>query len=82
MRAYVLVATEEGRAAEVAELLSALEEVFSSQMVLGAPSADVIAEVDVADGSDLARLVLAEVHRLDGVVRTETCVTVDGLPAG
>jgi DNA-binding Lrp family transcriptional regulator len=74
LSAYVLVQTEVGMAAQVAEQLARVAGVVSSEVTAG--PYDVIARVESADLDELGRLVVGNIQRSRGVTRTLTCPVV------
>lgn len=73
--AYVLIQTEIGRAAGVAEAVRRIPGVVGADGVIG--SYDVIARA-VADSTDeLGRLVASRIQLIEGITRTLTCPVVD-----
>jgi DNA-binding Lrp family transcriptional regulator len=72
--AYVLVQTEVGMAARVAEQLARIAGVVSSEVTAG--PYDVIARAESADLDELGRLVVANIQGARGVTRTVTCPVV------
>jgi DNA-binding Lrp family transcriptional regulator len=74
-RAYVLIQTAVGRAADVAAKVGALDEVVLAEDVTG--PYDVIVRAEARNVNDLGRLVVSEIQRVDGVTRTLTCPIVD-----
>jgi DNA-binding Lrp family transcriptional regulator len=74
MRAYVLIQTETGRAADVAGAIRGLPGVISTEAVTG--PYDVVVFVEAEDVDALGRLVVAEIQSVEGIVRTLTCPAV------
>ncbi|MGH9182512.1 MAG: Lrp/AsnC ligand binding domain-containing protein [Acidimicrobiales bacterium] len=72
--AYILIQTEVGKAARVAEEVSAIDGVVSSEDVTG--PYDVIAVAESATVDDLGKLVVSQVQMVDGITRTLTCPVV------
>ena len=75
MRAYVLIQTETGRAADVAGAIRGLPGVISTEAVTG--PYDVVVFVEAEDVDALGRLVVAEIQSVEGIVRTLTCPVVN-----
>jgi DNA-binding Lrp family transcriptional regulator len=74
-QAYVLIQTEIGQAAGVAERVREIPGVVEADGVIG--SYDVIARA-VADSTDeLGRLVASRIQLIEGITRTLTCPVVD-----
>ena len=72
--AYVLIQTEVGKAAQVAEEVGGIEGVVSAEDVTGPYDVIVRAEANTMD--DLGRLVVSRVQLIDGITRTLTCPVV------
>jgi len=73
--AYILIQTEVGKAAQVAEEVGAIDGVVSAEDVTGPYDVIVRAEADSVD--ELGRLVVARVQSVDGITRTLTCPVVN-----
>lgn len=74
VQAYILIQTEVGKAAAVAEEISRLPGVTTAEDVTGPYDVIVRAEAETVD--DLGQLVVARVQRVDGITRTLTCPVV------
>jgi DNA-binding Lrp family transcriptional regulator len=72
--AYILIQTEVGRAAAVAEQIGKLAGVASAEDVTGPYDVIVRAEADSVD--ELGKLVVANVQSVEGITRTLTCPVV------
>ena len=72
--AYVLIQTEVGKAAQVAEEVSGIDGVVSAEDVTG--PYDVIVRAEAPDVDKLGQLVVAQVQRVGGITRTLTCPVV------
>jgi len=72
--AYILIQTEVGKAASVAEQISGLAGVTSAEDVTG--PYDVIVRAEARNVDELGKLVVAKVQTLDGITRTLTCPVV------
>jgi DNA-binding Lrp family transcriptional regulator len=72
--AFVLIQTEVGKAAQVAEEVGSIDGVVSAEDVTGPYDVIVRAEADTMD--DLGRLVVSRVQLIDGITRTLTCPVV------
>jgi DNA-binding Lrp family transcriptional regulator len=72
--AYILIQTEVGKAAAVAEQIGNLAGVTSAEDVTGPYDVIVRAEADTVD--ELGKLVVANVQAVDGITRTLTCPVV------
>jgi DNA-binding Lrp family transcriptional regulator len=74
VNAYILIQTEVGRAAAVAEQISDLPGVTLAEDVTGPYDVIVRAEADTVD--ELGKLVVAKVQAVPGITRTLTCPVV------
>jgi DNA-binding Lrp family transcriptional regulator len=74
VQAYILIQTEVGRAATVAESIRAVSGVASAEDVTG--PYDVIARVEAATVDELGKLVIARLQDVPGITRTLTCTVV------
>jgi len=72
--AYILIQTEVGKAAHVAEQVGAIDGVVSAEDVTG--PYDVIARAEAAEIDDLGKMVVSKVQLIDGITRTLTCTVV------
>jgi DNA-binding Lrp family transcriptional regulator len=73
-KAYVLIEVAVGKAKMVANEILELEGVQTVDVVMG--TFDIIAIVNSADVSAVASLVTSDIHTIDGVLRTQTCLAV------
>jgi DNA-binding Lrp family transcriptional regulator len=74
LRAYVLIETEVGKVAHVAQALTKLDGVQMAEDLAG--PYDVIASLQAPSLDELGRLVVAHIQVLDGVTRTVTCMVL------
>jgi DNA-binding Lrp family transcriptional regulator len=74
LSAYVLIETEVGRVAHVAQALTKLDGVQLAEDLAG--PYDVIARLQAPSLNELGRLVVAQIQVLDGVTRTVTCMVL------
>jgi DNA-binding Lrp family transcriptional regulator len=74
VKAFILVQTEVGKAAEVAEAIREIPGIDSAEDVIG--PYDVIAVASASDVDELGRMVVSKVQMLDGLTRTLTCQVV------
>lgn len=74
VHAYVLIQTEVGKAAQVADAVRAISGVTEAEDVTG--PYDVIVRVEAANVDDLGKLVVAQIQGVDGITRTLTCPVV------
>ncbi len=72
--AYILILTEVGKAAQVANAIAEIEGVEAAEDVTG--PYDVIVRATAADVDELGRMIVARVQAVDGVDRTVTCTVV------
>ena len=75
VQAYILIQTEVGRAAAVAQKIAGLPGVTNSEDVTGPYDVIVRAEAETMD--DLGKLVIARIQTIDGITRTLTCPVVN-----
>ncbi len=74
VHAYVLVQTEVGMAAQVADKVAKIDGVVAAEDVTGPYDVIVRAEADSMD--ELGRLVVSRIQLIDGITRTLTCPVV------
>jgi DNA-binding Lrp family transcriptional regulator len=74
VQAYILIQTEVGKAAEVAEQIAAIKGVTLAEDVTG--PYDVIVRAEAGNVDELGRLVVARVQGVAGITRTLTCPVV------
>ena len=74
VQAYILIQTEVGKAASVAQEIANLQGVTMAEDVTG--PYDVIARAEARNLDELGRLVVARVQVVDGITRTLTCPVV------
>jgi DNA-binding Lrp family transcriptional regulator len=72
--AYILIQTEVGKAASVAEEVGAIEGVVSADDVTG--PYDVIACAESESVDELGKMVVSRVQMIPGITRTLTCPVV------
>jgi DNA-binding Lrp family transcriptional regulator len=75
VKAYVLIQTEVGKAAVVAEEVRVIDGVDSADDVTG--PYDVIVKASSEDVDSLGKLVVAKIQAVDGITRTLTCPVVN-----
>ena len=73
--AYVLIQTEVGKAANVAEEVAKIPGVVSAEDVTG--PYDVIVRAEAESVDELGRMVVSKVQLIDGITRTLTCPVVN-----
>jgi DNA-binding Lrp family transcriptional regulator len=74
LSAYVLIETEVGKVAHVAQALTKLDGVQLAEDLAG--PYDVIARLQAPSLDELGRLVVSRIQLLDGVTRTVTCIVL------
>ena len=74
VKAYVLVQTEVGKSAQVAQQISGLAGVAGAEDVTG--PYDVIVTLEAPSVDELAQLVTRGVQKVPGITRTVTCNVV------
>ena len=72
--AYILIQTEAGKQAQVAQELTQIPGVMRAVVVTG--PYDVVARVAAPDLDPLGKLIVGRIQAVYGVVRTLTCPTV------
>ena len=75
VQAYVLIQTEVGKAAVVAEEVRSIPGVESADDVTG--PYDVIVKASAEDVDSLGKLVVARIQSVGGITRTLTCPVVN-----
>ena len=74
VEAYVLIQTEVGKAALVAEAVREISGVDSGDDVTG--PYDVVVKASAEDVDSLGKLVVAKIQAIEGITRTLTCPVV------
>ena len=74
VHAYVLIQTDVGKAAQVAQEVGRIEGVVVADGVTG--PYDVIARSEAASMNDLGRMVVRDIQQIEGITRTITCPVV------
>ncbi len=75
IKAYILIETAIGKTREVAEALRALPGMQAVDAVTG--PYDVIALLEAPDLGLVGDLIISNLHSIDGVSRTLTCLTIE-----
>ena len=74
VQAYILIQTEVGKAAAVANEVRDISGVTEAEDVTG--PYDVIARAEAATVDELGKMVVSRVQMIDGITRTLTCPVV------
>jgi DNA-binding Lrp family transcriptional regulator len=74
VQAYILIQTEVGKAAAVAQEIGQIAGVTLAEDVTG--PYDVIVRAEAGNVDDLGKLVVARVQAVEGITRTLTCPVV------
>ena len=74
VHAYVMIQTDIGKAAQVAEQVGGVDGVELSEAVTG--PYDVIARAEAPSMNDLGRMVVRDIQQIEGITRTITCPVV------
>jgi DNA-binding Lrp family transcriptional regulator len=72
--AYILIQTEVGKAATVADQVRGVDGVASADDVTG--PYDVILRAEASSIDELGRMVVSQIQLVDGITRTLTCPVV------
>lgn len=73
--AYVLIQTEVGKAANVAQQVADISGVVSAEDVTG--PYDVIVRAEAPSVDELGRMVVSHIQLIEGITRTVTCPVVN-----
>ena len=73
-KAYILIDTAVGKSRDVADALRSLPGVQTIDAVTG--PYDIVAVVQAPDLNAVGDLVTSEIHTINGIVRTVTCLSV------
>ena len=73
--AYVLIQTEVGKAANVAQQVAEISGVTSAEDVTG--PYDVIVRAEAPSVDELGRMVVSHIQLIEGITRTVTCPVVN-----
>ncbi|MEO3808572.1 Lrp/AsnC ligand binding domain-containing protein [Sphaerisporangium sp. B11E5] len=74
VQAYILIQTEVGKAAAVADAISSITGVTQAEDVTG--PYDVIVRAEANNVDELGKLVVAQIQAVEGITRTLTCPIV------
>lgn len=72
--AYILIQTEVGKAAQVAERVADIAGVTTADDVTG--PYDVIVRAEASNVDELGRMVVSRIQSIEGITRTLTCPVV------
>jgi DNA-binding Lrp family transcriptional regulator len=75
VHAYILIQTEVGKAADVAQKIRGLPGVTLAEDVTG--PYDVIVRAESGNVDDLGKMVVARIQAVEGITRTLTCPIVN-----
>ena len=75
VQAYVLIQTEVGKAAQVAQAIRTIDGVLSAEDVTG--PYDVITKTEAPTVDDLGKMVVSRIQMVEGITRTLTCPVVN-----
>ena len=75
-KAYILIETAVGKTHDVSDSLNKLDNVVHVDAVTG--PYDIISIVSCADLPSVGELVTNDIHTIQGIVRTVTCLSVAG----
>lgn len=73
-KAYILIETDVGKSRDVATELNALNDVTTVDAVTG--PYDIISVVEAPDLNAVGDLVTSRIHKIGGITRTVTCLSV------
>jgi DNA-binding Lrp family transcriptional regulator len=73
-KAYILIETAVGKSRDVADALRSLQGVQTVDAVTG--PYDIIAVVSAPDLNAVGDLVTSQIHTINGIIRTVTCLSV------
>jgi DNA-binding Lrp family transcriptional regulator len=73
-RAYVLIEAEAGQVGSVIASLRELPGISAADPVTG--QYDIIVTIETPDPRDIGRLVMNEIHGVNGIKRTVTCLAI------
>ena len=75
-KAYILIETAVGKTHDVSDSLNKLDDVVNVDAVTG--PYDIISIVSCNDLPSVGELVTNDIHTIQGIVRTVTCLSVTG----
>ena len=74
LRAYILINTQIGKTAEVAQILSEMPEIVKLDVIMG--PYDIIAQVETQDHDTLSEVVLKKLQNIPYIQHTMTCPVI------
>ena len=74
-KAYILIETGVGKSRDVSDSLTSVSGVKTVDTVTG--QYDIIATVEATDLNAIGEIVTGQVHTINGIMRTVTCLTVE-----
>lgn len=74
LKAYILINTQIGKTAEVAQALKDMPEVKRLDIIMG--PYDIIAEIETKDHDTLSEMVIRKLQSIDYIQHTMTCPVV------
>src|SRR2546426_11779617 len=77
MKAYVLINASPGRALEVAKKMEGVSGISAADAITG--EYDVIAVCEAPDVNSIGSLIVDKIQKIDGVLKTITCLAVKEL---
>ncbi|MCU0491473.1 MAG: Lrp/AsnC ligand binding domain-containing protein [Chloroflexaceae bacterium] len=73
-KAYVLIEAESGQMGNVITILRGVKGITAVDAVTG--PYDVIATIQTPDPRDIGRIVMSDIHGVEGIKRTVTCLVI------
>jgi DNA-binding Lrp family transcriptional regulator len=73
-KAYVLIEADSGQIGNVLAALRAITGITDASAVTG--PYDIIATIQTPDARNIGRLVMHEIHSVEGIKRTVTCMVI------
>lgn len=73
-KAYILIETAVGKSRDVTDALRSLQGIINVDAVTG--PYDIIAVVSAPDLNAVGDLVTSQIHTINGIIRTVTCLSV------
>lgn len=73
-KAYVLIEADSGQVGNVLNALRTIADITAADAVTG--PYDIIATIQTPDPRNIGRLVMHEIHSVEGIKRTVTCMVI------